>query len=101
MYSDEDGVATSLEDLFADDLSLYSSRPAEVRLPRKINLRLSSRGFRRLRPQLQDSLTVEPRAFQVDHLPSTPQLNALMDRAMGKVKSMVKELEDEKGEFVS
>lgn len=48
-------------------------------------------------PQPQAGLSVEPRAFEVDTLPSTPQLNAIMDRAMGKVKSMVNELEDEKG----
>jgi hypothetical protein len=40
---------------------------------------------------------VAPRAFQVDQLPSTPQLNAIMDRAMGKVKSMIMELEADKG----
>ena len=45
----------------------------------------------------QESPSVEPRAFQVDHLPSTAQLNAIMDKTMSKVKSMVKELEDEKG----
>ena len=48
-------------------------------------------------PRPQDGIHIEPRAFEVDTLPSTPQLNAIMDRAMGKVKSMVKELEDEKG----
>ena len=52
-------------------------------------------------PQPQAGLSVEPRAFEVDTLPSTPQLNAIMDRAMGKVKSMVNELEDEKGKIVS
>ena len=51
---------------------------------------------RRILPK-ESQTYVEPRAFQVDHLPSTPQLNAIMDRAMGKVKFMVKELEDEKG----
>lgn len=45
----------------------------------------------------QDSPIVAPRAFKVDQLPSTPQLNAIMDRAMGKVKSLLKELEDDKG----
>ena len=44
-----------------------------------------------------DQLSVAPRAFQVDQLPSTPQLNAIMDRAMGKVKSMIMELEADKG----
>ena len=52
-------------------------------------------------PQPQAGLSVEPRAFEVDTLPSTPQLNAIMDRAMGKVKSMVNELEDEKGKIIS
>ena len=51
-------------------------------------------------PQPQAGLSVEPRAFEVDTLPSTPQLNAIMDRAMGKVKSMVNELEDEKGKII-
>ena len=64
--------------------------PSPPRLPRRI-----------LPPApVKESQTyVEPRAFQVDHLPSTPQLNAIMDRAMGKVKFMVKELEDEKGKI--
>ena len=53
---------------------------------------------RRILPK-ESQTYVEPRAFQVDHLPSTPQLNAIMDRAMGKVKFMVKELEDEKGKI--
>ena len=61
--------------------------PPVSRLPRRI-----------LKPK-ESQTYVEPRAFQVDHLPSTPQLNAIMDRAMGKVKFMVKELEDEKGKF--
>lgn len=62
----------------------------QIRLPRRIFHQL----HRKERPQ---DLSLEPRAFQVETLPSTPQLNAIMDRAMGKVKSMVKELEDEKG----
>ena len=65
----------------------HSIRPPQARLPRRI-----------LKPKESQTI-VEPRAFQVDHLPSTPQLNAIMDRAMGKVKFMVKELEDEKGKF--
>jgi hypothetical protein len=45
----------------------------------------------------QENLFVAPRAFQVDQLPSTPQLNAIMNRAMAKVKVMLRELEDDKG----
>ena len=66
-----------------------------VRLPRR--LYQHPKWKTRHAQESSSSLSVEPRAFQVDHLPSTPQLNALMDRAMGKVKSMVKELENEKG----
>ena len=55
---------------------------------------------RRYRKWPQESLSVEPRAFEVDTLSSTPQLNAIMDRAMGKVKSMINELEDEKGRII-
>ena len=69
------------------------------RIPRRIFQPSHSKPpRRRYRKWPQDSLSVEPRAFEVDTLPSTPQLNAIMDRAMGKVKSMVNELEDEKGE---
>lgn len=66
---------------------------SSIRLPRRIFHH--HRKHHRQTPQ--DGLAVEPRAFEVDTLPSTPQLNAIMDRAMGKVKSMVKELEDEEG----
>ena len=45
----------------------------------------------------QENLFVAPRAFQVDQLPSTPQLNAIMNRAMSKVKDLLHELEDDKG----
>ena len=45
----------------------------------------------------QDNLFVAPRAFQVDQLPSTPQLNAIMNRAMTKVKHLLQELEEDKG----
>ena len=55
---------------------------------------------RRYRKWPQEGLSVEPRAFEVDTLSSTPQLNAIMDRAMGKVKSMINELEDEKGKVI-
>ena len=61
-----------------------------VRLPRRILHQIKQH-----RPH--DGPAVEPRAFEVETLPSTPQLNAIMDRAMGKVKSMVRELENEKG----
>ena len=47
----------------------------------------------------QENLFVAPRAFQVDQLPSTPQLNAIMNRAMDKVKRMVQELEEDKGKI--
>ena len=70
---------------------MYNIPPQVVRVPRRIR----PRNEHRERPI--SYLSVEPRAFQEDHLPSTPQLNAIMDRAMGKVKSMVKELEHEKG----
>ena len=56
---------------------------------------------RRYRKWPQESLLGEPRAFDVDTLSSAPQLNAIMDRAMGKVKSMINELEDEKGRLTS
>ena len=70
------------------------------RIPRRIFQPSHSKPpRRRYRKWPQDSLSVEPRAFEVDTLPSTPQLNAIMDRAMGKVKSMVNELEDEKGKW--
>ena len=73
---------------------MYNLRPPpRPRLPRRIKP-----SKHRERPV--SFLSVEPRAFQEDHLPSTPQLNAIMDRAMGKVKSMVKELEHEKGMYV-
>ena len=71
---------------------MYNIPPQVVRVPRRIS---RPRNEHRERPI--SYLSVEPRAFQEDHLPSTPQLNAIMDRAMGKVKSMVKELEHEKG----
>ena len=45
----------------------------------------------------QENLFVAPRAFQVDQLPSTPQLNAIMNRAMAKVKHLLHELEEDKG----
>ena len=77
---------------------MYKNRPPHrPRLPRRILPKSSSKKHRE-RPV--SFLSVEPRAFQEDHLPSTPQLNAIMDRAMGKVKSMVKELEHEKGMYV-
>ena len=44
-----------------------------------------------------DNLSVAPRAFQLDDLPSTPELNSIMDRAMKKVKHLLKELETDKG----
>ena len=47
----------------------------------------------------QENLFVAPRAFQVDQLPSTPQLNAIMNRAMDKVKHLLHELEEDKGNF--
>lgn len=68
--------------------------PQVIRIPRRIRP-LKERPTASAKPV--SFLSVEPRAFQEDHLPSTPQLNAIMDRAMGKVKSMVKELEHEKG----
>ena len=68
--------------------------PQVIRIPRRIRP-LKERPPASAKPV--SFLSVEPRAFQEDHLPSTPQLNAIMDRAMGKVKSMVKELEHEKG----
>ena len=75
---------------------MYKNRPPHrPRLPRRILPKSSGSKKHRERPV--SFLSVEPRAFQEDHLPSTPQLNAIMDRAMGKVKSMVKELEHEKG----
>ena len=46
-----------------------------------------------------DPLSVAPRAFQVDDGLSTPHLNDIMDRAMGKVKSMILELESDKGQI--
>lgn len=86
--------------MYSDQPQPASSVAGPLRLPRRINVQIGGNGFGgpppRLRPQ--DGIAVEPRAFQVDHLPSTPQLNAIMDRAMEKVKSMVKELEQEKGE---
>ncbi len=81
-------------------LTGVSGSASGLRLPRKVDARsriVSGIYPKQERPQ--DGLSVEPRAFQVDHLPSTPQLNAIMDRAMGKVKSMVNELEQEKGRF--
>ena len=48
----------------------------------------------------QENLFVAPRAFQVDQLPSTPQLNAIMNRAMSKVKDLLHELEDDKGKIL-
>ena len=45
----------------------------------------------------QEGPIVAPRAFKVEQLPSTPQLNKIMDRAMGKVKNLLKELEKDKG----
>lgn len=71
----------------------FESSEHIIRLPRRIFHH--HRKHHRKTPQ--DGIAVEPRAFEVDTLPSTPQLNAIMDRAMGKVKSMVKELEDEEG----
>jgi len=38
--------------------------------------------------------------WQDDQLPSTPQLNAIMSRAMGKVNSQLKELEMDKGKVM-
>ena len=78
---------------------MYNIPPQVVRVPRRI--RPGNEHHERPRNEHRERpisyLSVEPRAFQEDHLPSTPQLNAIMDRAMGKVKSMVKELEHEKG----
>ena len=82
-----------------DDMYNRPPPPYRPRLPRRILSQSSKKQYRRERPVT--FLSVEPRAFQEDHLPSTPQLNAIMDRAMGKVKSMVKELEHEKGTCIN
>ncbi len=50
-----------------------------------------------LRESHHEQLSIVPRAFEHDDLPSTPQLNRIMDRAMEKVKSMIQELESDKG----
>ena len=39
-----------------------------------------------------------PREIGSEQLPSTPHLNAIMDRAIGKVKNMLHELDRERGE---
>ena len=94
-------VPTTTQD--ADDMyNLQAAAPQVVRVARRIRPSNDQRPQTAQRPIKPSErpisfLSVEPRAFQEDHLPSTPQLNAIMDRAMGKVKSMVKELEHEKG----
>ena len=45
------------------------------------------------RPQLQ----VLPREIPAAELPSTPRLNAIMDRSMAKVKALLYELEMDRG----
>ena len=87
----------------SDESKNYDEHP---RIPRRIFQPPGSHSkpprHRRYRkwPQPQAGLSVEPRAFDVATLPTTPQLNAIMYRAMGKVKSMVNELEDEKGKII-
>ena len=64
------------------------------RMPRRIHAYSNSASSMYL---AQESPFVAPRAFKVEQLPSTPQLNSIMDRAMGKVKRLLNELETDKG----
>ncbi len=84
-------VSRFLSDEDDSDL-MYSTN----RKPRKVD------SYRQSKPEFQffqeqDALEVLPREIKFDQLPSTPQLNGIMDRAMGKVKTLLRELEKEKG----
>ena len=48
----------------------------------------------------RDGLQVLPREINTEQLPSTPQLNSLMDRALTKVKEQLYLLEMEKGRTI-
>jgi hypothetical protein len=61
----------------------------DVRKPRRVDVEY-------FKPQ-DAVLEVLPREIQSEQLPSTPQLNAIMDRAMGKVKLMLRDLEQDRG----
>lgn len=94
MYADHwhERVSIRTEDDELDELA---------RRPRRVGGPAPSHRHHRVRHQhihQQQQEPVLPREIPLDELPSTPpQLNAIMDRAMAKVKTMLGELEKEKG----
>lgn len=70
------------------------SEPESPRLPRRVD---ASNAYKMEFFNTQDALQVLPREIKVDQVPSTPHLNSIMDRALGKVKNLLKELEQERG----
>lgn len=47
--------------------------------------------------EASDALPILPREIPAEELPSTPHLNAIMDRAMKEVKALLYELEMDRG----
>eukprot|EP00094_Tigriopus_californicus_P003406 TCALIF_03276-PA protein Name:"Protein of unknown function" AED:0.67 eAED:0.77 QI:0/0/0/0.33/1/1/3/0/315 len=76
-------------------LSPFPPNDSFERYPRRVGGSGRNKDVELFRPQ--DALEVLPREIESEELPSTPHLNAIMDNAMGKVKAMLLELENEKG----
>ena len=76
-----------------DHRELWHEVPLEsdIRKPRRVDVEY-------FKPQ-EAVLEVLPREIPSTELPSTPQPNSIMDRALGKVKLMLRELEQDRGEF--
>ena len=92
---------------FLRTLALYSgewhervSLEDDRRIPRRVDSTAKGNNNEKRKMEFfrpQDALEILPREIPSDNLPSTPELNAIMDRAMTKVKSLLFELEKDKG----
>ena len=96
-----DNIKINLQDIEKSNSYGDKIHADSFRVPRRIHpYSHSATSMYLAQENILESLVVAPRAFQVDQLPSTPQLNAIMNRAMSKVKDLLHELEDDKGKKI-